>query len=274
MHDKNSLEVDVSPSFPLRRDPGPFVAQGVPALLLACGLLFAASAGAADTAQQYQQMRSQANRYAAMSLLSFDTDPRPGGSPEQDELQALHEAGAHLREQASRLGLEDPALPGMQGSVEALQRLPVQQAVDYAPLLIAMLDQREQLDAHLDRIYQAQDVAPLARDMNRQSQRIGALRLSALARNARVLGRHTLSQSEERFARLDHEVEQGFDSLLASLPEAQRPPLLRQRKIYRFVRRHLLSPDTLRNSVGAQRYLDELIDWFDEQAAATRGMPG
>lgn len=241
----------------------------VPLYCLTLGLLVASAASWADSmSQQYQQLRSQANLVSAMALLHFDTDPRPGGSPEKEEARVLNEAGVNLRQQAERLVLSSPHLQGMFGSVEALKKVPPHQEVDYAALLIEMLDHHERLDDQLVALYRSYNAAPLAQTMNLQSQRIAALRLSALMRNARVLGRHTLNLSENTFVRLDQEIEQGFDELQAQLQPAEQAELLRKRQVYRFVRKQLLAPDTLRKSVAAERYVNGLVGWFDEQAAS------
>jgi len=235
---------------------------------LALGLLAAPAASwAVSMAQQYQQLRSQASLVSAMTLLHFDTDPRPGGSPEREAPQELSEAGASLRQQAERLALSSPHLQGMFASVKALEQLPPNQQMDYAALLIELLDHHERLDDQLVVLYRTYSTAPLAQAMNLQSQRIAALRLSALIRNARVLGRHTLSLGENTFVRLDQEIESGFEALHELLPEAERAELLRKRQVYRFVRKQLLIPDTLRKSVAAERYVNGLVGWFDEQAA-------
>lgn len=235
---------------------------------LTLGLLAAsASSWAVSMSQQYQQLRSQANLVSAMALLHFDTDPRPGGSPEKEPSQGLNEAGVSLRQQADRLGLSSPHLQGMFGSVEALKQVPAHQEVDYAALLIELLDHHERLDDQLSALYRAYNAAPVAQAMNLQSQRIAALRLGALMRNARVLGRHTLSLGENTFARLDQEIEGGFEALHGLLPEAEQAELLRKHQVYRFVRKQLLTPDTLRKSVAVERYVNGLVGWFDEQAA-------
>ncbi|MNE76765.1 hypothetical protein D3C80_1730220 [compost metagenome] len=113
-------------------------------------------------------------------------------------------------------------------------------------------------------LYQAQSVSPLVQAMNQQSQRIAAIRLHALARNARVLGRHTIAL-EHTFTQLDSEIEQGFAGLASALPETEQ--LVRQQQIYRFVRMKLLTPDALRNSAAAEHYINRLVSWFDEHAA-------
>lgn len=232
-------------------------------------LVASSSSWAASMSQQYQQLRSQANLVSAKALLYFDTDPRSGGTPEKDELQVLDQACTNLHTQALSVGLSSPHLQGMLDSVEALKKLSPQQAMDYASLLIVLLDHHEHLEEQLATLYRSYTVSPLAQAMNNQSQRVAVLRLNVLVRNARVLGRHTLSQNDNTFIQFDRDIEQGFEALASMLPELDQPELLRKRQTYRFIRKQLLIPDTLRKSVAADRYVNGLIDWLDEKATTS-----
>lgn len=255
------------PSLSARSRPKPPVTRLFGPFLLLALVTAALPAWAVSLPQQYQQMRSQANLLAATALLHFDTDPRPGGSPLKDEIQRLNEIAQQLQEQAAQLGLHSPALMALQARIAALQRLSREQSVDYAALLIELLDYHEQLDDQLARLAQGYVATPLAQAMAEQSQRIRTLRLQSLARNARVLARHTLSPTDSGLQQLDQEIEQGFEWLAVALPEAERPLLQHQQRNYRFVRKQLLVPDTLRNSAAAQRYINGLVGWLDVQAA-------
>ena len=236
-------------------------------LLMFCLLIVSPLGCATTLAQQYQQLLSQANLLSAMALLHFDPDPRPRGFYEEQGLEALNEASLRLKAQAISIGLSGPSLDGIVESLNALQRLPPQQVVSYAPtLLVQLLDHHERFNERVTMLYQAQSVSPLVQAMNQQSQRIAAIRLHALARNARVLGRHTIAL-ENTFTQLDSEIEQGFAGLASALPKPETAQLQRQQKVYRFVRMKLLTPDALRNSAAAEHYINRLISWFDEHAA-------
>lgn len=224
---------------------------------------------AAFSAQDQQQLRSQANLLAIDALIYYDTDPRAATRPDESTLEALGETRRKLKEVAVRLAL--PAslagpLAGMDASLDELAGLSREQASSYAPLLIALLDHRAQLTRLMDTANTGQPVSPLAQALNRQSRRISEILLHALARNAVVLSQHSMAYYATGLSPQDQAIERGFEELEALLPIAEAKQLQRQRLAYRFVGPKLLQPDTLQKAAAAERYIIGIITWLDQQA--------
>lgn len=240
--------------------------QGTLLALLFCAVLaIVTPVSAVPMTQQYQQLLTSANSLAAMSLLYFDLDPRPGGAALKVEQQALQQAAQQLQHQAEQLGLMGAGVQGMLGHLDSLQRLAPRDTAGYPTPLVGMLDEYQRLQQQVLALQQQREIPVAAVSMNQQSQRIAQLRLHALARNARLLEHHSLI-SDSTFIQLDEEIEAGFVLAAGLLPAASAPQLSRQLQAYRFVRPKLLEPDTLRHSSAVERYINPLLQWLDQQA--------
>ncbi len=232
-------------------------------------LLHAACSWAAVSAQEQQRLHSQASLLAMDALIYYDTDPRAAALPDASLQQELRETRRMLEAASAERALPadlGAALAGMGADLNALQRLPRDQASHYAPLLISLLDHREQLIRQMDAMPVAPPASPLAQALNRQSQRIGEIFLHALARDAVVLREHSMAHHQTGLHPQDRDIEQGFDRLSELLPPGASAQLQRQRLAYRFVRPKLLQPDALQKSAAAKRYIVAIVAWLDRQA--------
>lgn len=227
-------------------------------------VLFSSPVWPASVAQQYQQLGTGTNSLVVAAVLHFVTDPRRGTARDELALQALIDAEQQVRQQAARLGLKEPTLESMLASLEGLRGLSSLDT-DYPPLLMGVLDQHARLGKLIDEAYRQHSVMPHAELMNRQSRRIAQLRLHAVARNARMLGAHSLLD-EAVFIQLDREIEEGFMRLEGILPEAELQHLQQQHKAYRFVRMGLLQADSLRSSSALELYITRMLAWLDSRA--------
>lgn len=238
-------------------------------LLTLALLIPAACSWAAVSAQDQQRLYSQASLLAMDALIYYDTDPRAATLPDASLLQELSETRQTLETTSAAhalpAGLAVP-LAGMGADLNALQRLPRDQASRYAPLLISLLDNREQLIRQIDATPTTPPASPLAQALNRQSQRIGEIYLHALARNAVVLREHSMAHHQTGLQPQDQAIEQGFEQLKGLLPASAAAQLRRQRLAYRFVRPKLLQPDALQKSASAKRYIAGIVAWLDRQA--------
>lgn len=229
----------------------------------------AACSWAAISAQDQQRLYSQASLLAMDALIYYDTDPRAAMLPDESLLQELSETRQTLETTTAAHAL--PAslaapLTDMSSDLNRLQRLPRDQASRYAPLLISLLDNREQLIRQIGATPTAPPASLLAQALNRQSQRIGEIYLHALARNAVVLREHSMAHHQTGLQPQDQAIEQGFEQLKELLPPGDVAQLQRQRLAYRFVRPKLLQPDALQKSAAAKRYIAGIVAWLDRQA--------
>ncbi|NQD95624.1 hypothetical protein HP532_23495 [Pseudomonas sp. CrR25] len=235
---------------------------------LALLLLASSTIGAAEPAQQYQRLRSQAALLTVNAMIYFDADPR--ARPDARHLTALREAQQYLDALAVRL--DPPAaigdsLASLNAWLDSLRALPREEAARYPRLLIGLLDSQAHLDREVGQAYQqTQDQLPAQEQLlNRQSLAISSLLLHTQARSARVLGEHSLAHTEAEFAARAAAIEQGFDELLKALPD-QADMLNKQRLAYRFVRQRLLDLDPGQATAGAERYLTGVVIALDEMA--------
>lgn len=240
--------------------------QGLLAVVL---FVHTACAWAGLSAQDQQRLHSQASLLAMDALIYYDTDPRAATLPDASLLHELSETRRRFETASAAgslpAGLAAP-LAGMDADLNALQRLPRDQASRYAPLLISLLDNRERLNRQMDATPTAPAASPLAQALNRQSQRIGEIYLHALARNAVVLREHSMAHHDTGLQPLDQAIEQGFEQLKELMPPGDAAQLQHQRLTYRFVRPKLLQPDALQKSAAAKRYIAGILAWLDRQA--------
>lgn len=197
-------------------------------------------------------LRTQTVLLTANALVYFDADPRV--HPDERHLLRMQQAGQGLRRQldarawpASLRQAADTLLVRQ----DALVAVPREQAPRYPQLLVALLDARLQLDEQLQpHEQQANAQRQVLLDLN---QAIGELLISALARNARVLGDHSLKLDQNGFLALDRQVEAGFAKALQQLP-TQAQVLHKQHLTYRFVRKLLLDVTASQIDGSLERY--------------------
>jgi hypothetical protein len=235
-------------------------------------LLASSSLWAATSAQQYQQLRSQATLLAVNALIYYDA--APAARPDARHLTSLREARQRLDALEVELNLPSDigdSLASLDVWLDKLQALSRDEAPRYPQLLIQLLDSRAKLDRQAATAYQQvqEPLSPGEQLLNSQSLAIGSLLLHAQARSARVLGDHSLAYSDAEFVARDQAIEQGFAEMIGLLPE-QAAALHKQRLAYRFVRQRLLDRDPGQVTGSLERYLAGIVVMLDELAAHQR----
>lgn len=240
----------------------------LPMALIALSLLLSSLAAASERAQRYYELHSQAYLLCVNALLYFAAQER---APDPRHLAAYRGALSRMAGLSGELG-QPPELSQPLAEISALlgelERLPRSEAPLYPARLIALLGAHERLESQAAQHYRqlAAEVPAPVQLLHRQSQALGRLLLHAQARSARVLGAYSVALSVAQFAALDQDINRGYASLLATLPEhAER--LQKQQHSFRFVRGQLLSSDFGKSIASSEPYIARSMLELDQLAA-------